>query len=195
MSGTSESTTPAAPPPSPTLQRIGRVLSAVSIFSLYLAGFFLILMTIFVFWQVFTRYVLNWSNSWTEISAVLLMSWFIFLGAAVGIRENYHLGFDVLLYILPKGSKKVLRTISDIVVLGFAAGMAFYGGQLVALQWGARMPALGIPEGIKYLPLVGGGLLIILFSLERIVLRFAGVNVDKDINIDEVPTLDAVKEV
>jgi hypothetical protein len=31
----------------------------------------------------------------------MLMSWFIFLGAAVGVRENYHLGFDVLLYVLP----------------------------------------------------------------------------------------------
>lgn len=179
----------------PRLIAIGRMLSALSTGALYLAGFFLVLMTIFVFWQVFTRYVLNWSNSWTEISAVLLMSWFIFLGAAVGIRENYHLGFDVLLYVLPKGSKRVLRTISDLVVLGFAAGMTFYGGQLVGLQWGARMPALGIPEGIKYLPLVGGGILIILFSLERTVLRWSGVNVDKDLHVDEVPTLDAVQEV
>ena len=53
-----------------------------------------------------------------------LSGWFIFLGAAVGVRENYHLGFDVLLYVLPKGSKKVLRTISDIVVLGFAIGLS-----------------------------------------------------------------------
>ena len=179
----------------PRLIAIGRVLSALSTWALYIAGFFLVLMTIFVFWQVFTRYVLNWSNSWTEISAVLLMSWFIFLGAAVGIRENYHLGFDVLLYVLPKGSKKILRTISDVVVLGFATGMIYFGSQLVGLQWGARMPALGIPEGIKYLPLVGGGILIVLFCLERIVLRWSGINVDKDINVDEVPTLDAVKEV
>lgn len=179
----------------PRLIAIGRGLSALSNWALYIAGFFLVLMTIFVFWQVFTRYVLNWSNSWTEISAVLLMSWFIFLGAAVGIRENYHLGFDVLLYVLPKGSKKILRTISDVVVLSFATGMTFFGSQLVGLQWGARMPALGIPEGIKYLPLVGGGILMVLFCLERIVLRWSGINVDKDINVDEVPTLDAVKEV
>ncbi|MHB1110778.1 MAG: TRAP transporter small permease [Devosia sp.] len=179
----------------PRLVKVGRFLSALSTGALYVAGFFLVLMTIFVFWQVFTRYVLNWSNSWTEITAVLLMSWFIFLGAAVGIRENYHLGFDVLLYILPKGSKKVLRTISDVVVIAFACGMVFYGSQLVGLQWAARLPALGIPEGIRYLPLVGGGLLIILFSVERIVLRLSGTDVDKDLNIEDVPTIEAVKEV
>ncbi|MHB1103234.1 MAG: TRAP transporter small permease [Devosia sp.] len=181
--------------PRPRLSKVARMLTALSNGALYVAGFFLVLMTIFVFWQVFTRYVLNWSNSWTEITAVLLMSWFIFLGAAVGIRENYHLGFDVLLYILPKGSKKVLRTISDVVVIAFACGMVFYGSQLVGLQWAARLPALGIPEGIRYLPLVGGGLLIILFSVERIVLRLSGTDVDKDLNIEDVPTIEAVKEV
>jgi TRAP-type C4-dicarboxylate transport system permease small subunit len=112
----------------------------------------------------------------------------------VGIRENYHLGFDVLLYILPKGSKKVLRTISDIVVIAFACGMVFYGSQLVGLQWAARLPALGIPEGIRYMPIVAGGLLILLFSVERMVLRWSGIDVDKDLNIEDVPTIDAVKE-
>ena len=49
------------------------------------------------------------------------------ISLAVGVRENYHLGFDVLLYFLPKGSKKFLRTISDLVVLSFAIGMIVYG--------------------------------------------------------------------
>jgi TRAP-type C4-dicarboxylate transport system permease small subunit len=58
--------------------------------------------------------------------------------------------------------------------------MIVYGAQLVALQWAARLPALGIPEGIRYLPLVGGGLLIALFALERLTLRFSGHDVDAD---------------
>ncbi|RYE86638.1 MAG: TRAP transporter small permease [Hyphomicrobiales bacterium] len=165
--------------------------------SLYIAGIFLVIMTLFVGWQVFTRYVLNWSNAWTEPAAIMLMSWFIFLGSAVGIRENYHLGFDVLLYVLPKGGKKYLRTISDLVVLAFALGMVVYGMQLVLLSWPARMPTLGIPEGTKYIPLVAGGALIILFSLERIVLRWSGVDIDQDLNVDldDVPDSAAVKEV
>ena len=181
----------------PRLRKLGRVLNALSTASLYLAGLFLVIMTLFVGWQVFTRYVLNWSNAWTEPAAIMLMSWFIFLGAAVGIRENYHLGFDVLLYALPKGGKKYLRTISDVVVLAFAFGMIVYGMQLVLLSWAARMPTLGIPEGSKYLPLVAGGVLIVLFSLERIVLRWSGVDIDKDLNVelDEVPDAASVKEV
>lgn len=182
------------PPKRPRLLQAGRILSSMSRACLWLAGVGLVAMTAIVFWQVFCRYVLNLSQSWTEVTAVMLMSWFIFLGAAVGIRENYHLGFDVLLYVLPEGSKKTLRTLSDLVVLAFALGMVFYGWQLVSLSWAARMPSLGIPEGAKYLPVVGGGLLIILFALERMVLRFAGVDVDKDLNLEDIPSLEAVKE-
>ncbi len=171
-------TSDAASPPAraPAVRALGTLCDA----ALHLAGVGLVAMTAIVFWQVFCRYVLNWSNSWTEITAVITMSWFIFLGAAVGVRENYHLGFDVLLYALPPGAKKYLRAVSDLVVLAFAVGMVVYGIQLVRLQWAARLPALGVPEGIRYLPLVGGGALIALFALERLVLRFSGVDVDAE---------------
>lgn len=175
----------------PRLAPVARVTRLVSNAALYVAGTFLVLMTVIVFWQVFTRYVLNWSNAWTELTSILLMSWFIFLGAAVGVRENYHLGFDVLLYVLPKGSKKVLRTISDVVVLAFAIGMMLYGVQLVILQWKARMPALGITEGVRYMPLAFGGLLIAIFSIERIVLRWAGVEVDAEVLEEGVVVTDS----
>jgi len=173
-----------------------RILSAISSAALYIAGAGLVIMSVIVLWQVIVRFILNWNNSWTELTAILIMSWFIFLGAAVGVRENYHLGFDVLLYVLPKGSKKVLRTISDLVVIAFAIGMIYYGGQLMSLQWNERMPALGISGAFRYLPLVAGGVLILLFSAERIVLRWSGVNVDQDLHdADEVPSIAEVKEV
>jgi len=186
-----------APPPAahPQLMRVGKVLSALSTGSLYLAGVGLVAMSIIVLWQVIMRFVLNWNNSWTEVTAILVMSWFIFLGAAVGVRENYHLGFDVLLYVLPKGSKRILRTISDVVVLGFAVGMVVYGIVLMRLQWTERMPSLGISGAFRYLPLAVGGVLISLFSVERIVLRWSGVDVDKDLHEhDEIPQAKDVVE-
>ena len=175
---------------------VGRTLTFLSNAALYVAGAGLVAMTLIVGWQVFLRYVLNWSNAWTELSSIIIMSWFIFLGAAVGVRENYHLGFDVLLYVLPPGSKKVLRMLSDLVVLAFAFGMIWYGIVLMRLQWEEVMPGLGISGSFKYMPLTGGGVLILLFSLERVVLRWSGVDVDRDeLADDEVPSLAEVKEV
>jgi TRAP-type C4-dicarboxylate transport system permease small subunit len=191
----------ASPPDAPSeahprLAAVARQLSRVSTAALYVAGAGLVAMSVIVLWQVFLRYVLNWSNAWTELSAILIMSWFIFLGAAVGVRENYHLGFDVLLYVLPDGSKKILRTISDVVVLAFAIGMIVYGIILMRLQWNEVMPGLGVTGAMRYLPLAAGGALITLFSLERIALRWSGVDVDRDVHLsDEVPSIADVKEV
>jgi len=160
------------------LQKLGGLLGRLSGLSLWLAGIGLVAMTVLVAWQVFCRYVLNDSPSWTEPGAVMLMSWFIFLGAAVGVRENYHLGFDVLLYVLPKSGKKWLRMISDVVAFAFAVGMIWYGSQLVSLTWNTTLPSLGMSGAWDYVPLVVGGILIGLFALERIVLRLAGAPID-----------------
>jgi TRAP-type C4-dicarboxylate transport system permease small subunit len=160
------------------LTPVANFLTRLSNAALWLAGAGLVLMTAFVAWQVFCRYVLNDSPSWTEPGSVMLMSWFIFLGAAVGIRENNHLGFDVLLYVLPKSGKRVLRMISDVVILAFGAGMIWYGGALMSLTWNTTLPSLGISGAFDYLPLAGGGVLAVIFSLERIVLRLAGEPID-----------------
>jgi TRAP-type C4-dicarboxylate transport system permease small subunit len=164
--------------PGSSLPRLTRFMSGLSTASLWLAGMGLVLMTAFVAWQVFGRYVLNRSPSWTEPGSVMLMSWFIFLGAAVGVRENNHMGFDVLLYVLPRGGKRVLRMISDLVILAFGIGMIWYGSQLVALTWNSTLPSLGISGGFDYFPVVVGGALACIFALERIVLRLAGDPID-----------------
>jgi TRAP-type C4-dicarboxylate transport system permease small subunit len=103
------------------------------------------------------------------------MGWFIFLGAAVGIREGYHLSFDVLLYFLPEKAKLWLYSISDLVVLGFGTGMLWFGSQLALSAWDVRLPSLGISGAFDFLPIVGGGVLVILFSLERLARRAAGM--------------------
>lgn len=155
------------------------ILTKLNTLVLYLAGVGLVVMTAIVAWQVFCRYILNDSPSWTEPGAVILMSWFIFLGAAVGVRENNHMGFDVLLYVLPTAAKKWLRMISDIVIFAFGIGMIWYGTSLVQLTIATTMPALGISGAWDYVPLIGGGVLISLFSLERIVARLSGAPIDE----------------
>lgn len=156
-----------------------RLLRAISNASLWLAGVGLVVMTIIVAYQVYMRFVINASPSWTEGSAIMIMSWFIFLGAAVGVRENFHMGFDVLLYVLPGGAKPVLRSISDIAIFAFAFGMIYYGGELALRGWTVRIPVLGLPQTFTYLPIVVSGFLMCLFSLERILLRLAGEPVDE----------------
>jgi TRAP-type C4-dicarboxylate transport system permease small subunit len=154
---------------------VSRRLSIVARIALWISGTGLVLMTAAVAWQVFGRYVLNATPVWTETTAVLLMGWFIFLGASVGIREGYHLSFDILLYVLPPRAKAVLFTISDLLVAAFAFGMMAYGLQLAQGTWSNTMPALGLPSGVSFLALLTGGGLMVIFSLERVARRLVGL--------------------
>jgi len=163
-----------------SLQRLSLALSFVAKLALWLAGIGLVAMTVIVSWQVYGRYVLGSTPRYAEASAVLLMAWFIFLGAAVGVREGYHLGFDVLLYVVPRRVKQVLRFISDFAVFGFGVGMVVYGWQLVTHAWRVPVPTLGVPGGMPFLPITVGGGLICVFILERVLQRAAGLDPDDD---------------
>ena len=162
-----------------------RVLGVLSQAALWIAAIGMVVMTAMVAWQVFARYVLNASPSWTEPASIMVMSWFIFLGAAVGVRENFHMGFDVLIHFLP-GAGPLMRATSDLAVLVFGVGMIVYGGQLTIDTWTATIPVLHLPGGFTYMPVVAGGVLMSLFALERLCLRLAGVAVDHEPDAEEV---------
>ncbi len=157
------------------MRRIALRTGAIARLALWIAGLGLVLMTGLIAAQVFWRYVLNDSISWTEPASVMIMGWFIFLGAAVGIREGYHLSFDVLLHILPERARLWLHSISDVSVGTFGAGMVWFGWDLAAKTAGNKLPSLGISGAFDFIPIVGGGVLIVLFSIERIARRAAGM--------------------
>jgi TRAP-type C4-dicarboxylate transport system permease small subunit len=150
-------------------------LDRLTTICIWAAGTGLVFMTAFIAWQVFGRYVLNDTPTWTESTSVMIMGWFIFLGAAVGIREGYHLSFDVILYFLPRKFQLILFSISDVVVAAFSLGMVIYGWQLMANAWNSTIPNIGISGGVVFLSLTMGGGLIFLFSLERLARRASGL--------------------
>jgi TRAP-type C4-dicarboxylate transport system permease small subunit len=148
-----------------SLRTISALLASVA---LWASGIGLVLMTLAVAWQVFGRYVLNSTPTWTEALSIQLMGWFILLGAAVGVREGYHLGFDILRIALPGLPARLMALVSHLVVLAFGLAMVWYGWDLVVGTWTATIPILGWPGGIDFLPLLGGGVLISLFTLEHL---------------------------
>lgn len=141
-------------------------------------------MTGIVGWQVFGRYVLNATPIWSEPLTLQLMSWFILFGAAVGVRENFHLGLDLLHYVLPESVGRVLDAISLVLTILFGIAMSWYSAQLAIGTWSATLPALGWPGSFDYIPMVLGGILIAVFSAERLVDTVTGARKLQD---DEHP--------
>lgn len=145
------------------------LLNRVSNVALIIAGVALVGVAFVEGWQVFARYVLNDSPSWTEPVALLLMSTTMMCGAAVGVRGHRHFGFFVLVETARPGLRNVLVMIVQTIIA--LVGLLFFiaGFSLVAESWDFRMAGAPLPQGIVYVPICFGGALITLFSIERLL--------------------------
>jgi TRAP-type C4-dicarboxylate transport system permease small subunit len=119
--------------------------------------------------QIFGRHVLNRTPTWAESIAMLLVLYVTMLGAAVGVRDAGHIGFESLLEALPAAGKRRLQIFIHMLVLVFGLLMAWNCAVLADSVHEYMMPNLGISEGWKYVPATLSGALIALFSLEHIV--------------------------
>jgi len=145
------------------------VLGKISQAALYLAGAGIVAMTGIIGWQVFGRFVLNNTPSWSEPLSLHLMSWFILLGAAVGVRESVHLGLDIVRYAAPPPVQRAMDLVSLGLITAFGIGMAYYAVLLAIGTWSAKIPVLGWPGGVDFFPMIVGGALIALFAAERFI--------------------------
>ena len=140
----------------------------------------LVAMTVIVGWQVFGRYVLNSSPSWSEQAALTLMIWYVSLAAAAGVREGFHIRIVALENALTGQRKRIMRIASDLVVAGCGLAMAIWGGELVLRTWEHTIPSLGLPRGLAYLGLPISGALIVVFALERLFEEAEGETVEDE---------------
>ncbi len=163
----------------PALLQLHRAVRRLSNAALWISGIGLLVMTGCVTWQVIGRYILNDSPSWTEPFSLLLMSWFILLGAAVGVREGNHLGFEIGLHYAPPPLRRAMEIVTDLLVLFFGIAMAWYGWALAMGTWAAKMAGVNLPQGVDYLPLAGGGVMIALFSLEKLLVHATSREVEE----------------
>ena len=125
-------------------------------------------------WQVFGRYILNSTPTWTEQLGLLLIVYISFLSAAVGVREGTHLGVSVLLDILPPKGRMVIETFADLVMIGFGVALAVYGWSLAEFSISTKIPLLNISEAWRIAPVVIGGVMITLFASLKIIGRLSG---------------------
>ncbi len=120
-------------------------------------------------WQVFGRYVLNDSPSWTEPLALTLMSVAALFGAALATRSESHFAFPTLVESAPKPVRALLKALARLIAFAFGAALAGFGAFMMADSWSVPMAGAPIPEGVGFIGLAGGGALIALFALERLI--------------------------
>ena len=88
---------------------------------MYLSVTGLLAIVAVVFYQVFGRYVLNSSPTWTENLALVLILYVTLIGAAVGVRDAGHIGMDSLLVMLPDRMRERIEFVIHLLVAAFGA--------------------------------------------------------------------------
>lgn len=126
-------------------------------------------MTVIVFVEVISRYVFNYTPSWSEEVTILLMTWMAFLGMALGIKSNTHLQISFLVDRMPGAVKKVFLCFDEIVVVAFGVVLLVFGVMICRESTGSVMSSTGLPEYTAYLMVPCTGVLVVIYSCIRAV--------------------------
>ena len=133
----------------------------------------LLAMTLVVGWQVFGRFVLESSPSWSEQTALVLMIWYVFLAAGAGVWERFHIRIEILEQRFEPDTRRRLRIAIHALIALMGIALLVFGAQLVWLVRDHVIPSLGISRAFAYIPIPVTGALIALFSIGRIRVRTA----------------------
>lgn len=130
----------------------------------------LVVMTAIVGWQVFGRFVLDSSPSWTEQASLLLMIWYVMFAAAAGVYEGFHIRIALIEERLGARARPLRKLVSLIVAL-LGLFLLVYGLQLCWQVRGNVIPSLGMSRALAYVPLPFAGLLMTIYAAAQIVGR------------------------
>ncbi len=157
--------------PEPELPLFIRAMDRLYQACLVVSGTIMVLISFFVAWGVYTRYVLNQGSFWAEPVSIMLVIQMTFFGAAACYRANAHISIDVLVRPLPEGSARWLADrFVDVLVGVLAIAMIWWGWGLVRTTWLQVYPELQqIRVGIVYLALPLSGIVTLLFVIERLL--------------------------
>ena len=134
------------------------------------------------FQEVVLRYVFNtgWSGSY-EITIMALI-WCTFIGASLGIKENIHIGVDVLVLKFPPKTQRVLVIISILLCILFGVIVAVKGYEFAKFISRSHLLSrdLRIPMQLGSLAVPVGGVLVTLRFIERLALVLKGKSFEID---------------
>jgi TRAP-type transport system small permease protein len=117
----------------------------------------LVSLIVIVFMQVVTRKIFGFVFFWSEEITLLCLTWFCFMGIAIGFREKLHLAMDMIEGFTPKIVLTILDRIIDISIFVMGLYLVIKGWEFVQLMGESTLPATKMPNSIQYLvvPITG----------------------------------------
>jgi TRAP-type C4-dicarboxylate transport system permease small subunit len=123
--------------------------------------------------QVFNRFVLNQSLSWSEEFMVYAHIWLIFLAIPVAYARGSHIGMNLFTTGLSPGIQALFACAIDLMWLVLASVIVFYTTVVMDVASNQTSPALGLRMDRAYLGLVVGGSYLAILAFRNAVKSFS----------------------
>ncbi|WKK65895.1 TRAP transporter small permease [Lutimonas zeaxanthinifaciens] len=153
-----------------------RILNKINRFLEWFLMIIFILLVLDVLFQVFSRYVLGTSFTWTEEFARFSLIWMTILGAAYLNAKKEHLSMDFLYRKFSETNKRKVSILIEVCISLFALFVMVIGGlNLVytTLHLEQLSGTLRIPLGYIYAIMPFSGLLIICASIYHMIAAYS----------------------
>ena len=103
-----------------------------------------------VFYQFFTRYVMNDSAAWTEEIARYLLIGVVFVGASIGVAKNNHIQVDFFYRHLPAVVCRAMAVAVDVLRVAFFGASTVLTWQMMQKLGNYKMTIIDLPMNIVY---------------------------------------------
>ena len=146
-----------------------RLMQRLYLGCIVLSGLGMVAITLMIPSGVFMRYVMNDPLQWPEPASVIMMVFFSFVGGAAVYRANQQIAVEALMKAVGPRSRAAMQWGVHACMLLVAGFMLVYGAHLCYVTRGntiAEFPSLS--TGVVYMPIPIGGLLTLLFIVEKI---------------------------
>jgi len=119
--------------------------------------------------QVFHRFMLNSSLSWSEEAQIFGHIWVVFLGIPIAYRRGAHLYIETFRDMLPAPLGATFDLMVELLWAAFAVSLMVLGYQVAQVAALQESPGLEIPMSWPYFGMVLGGAYLLLVAVQRVV--------------------------
>ncbi|MBN8489928.1 MAG: TRAP transporter small permease [Burkholderiales bacterium] len=112
------------------------------------------------------RYATGSSLQWANEVPELLFPWLVMSGVVIAAQHGAHIATTFLMEALPAVARRVVATISWLVVAGLYATLAVATFRMLEIVHDEKSPILQLPGSITYGCVMGGMTLLALLALQ-----------------------------
>jgi TRAP-type transport system small permease protein len=119
-------------------------------------------------WQVFSRFVLNSTPSWSEEVQIFGHIWLVFLAIPIAYRRGAHITVEAIRRVLSVGLNRALDLLNELLWVGFAVATVAYSYRVSLVTGNSVSPGLEIPMSYPYYGMILGSAYLALVVIRRL---------------------------